>query len=361
MNGRRPLVLLLLALSSVARAQSPDLKAVLVEEKSVLDALDRAVFEARRADLAMKSAEAARAGTEERLRTAQAGLRTAQKARDEAGARLQATLRLVAAARPYGTAASLLLGPEGDDLVRRRALTDRLAARQAGELATMLKAADLAAVAELRAGIERANVYATTAAEKEARERLDTETKARRTLLAALEHDRALALRRATELGASVRSMVADVEGRLSRRPALVPFDRLVGKVRLPMAGAKVAVPFGDVVHPVFKTATPHPGLTLEFAGEVRNVRAVAFGRVVFVGHMRGFGTTVVVDHASGYYTVYAGFSSVAVAMDAIVRDGDLLGRVDRDPGDDAVRLYFEIRHGAEALDPAPFLAKGQP
>ncbi|MBM4394989.1 MAG: M23 family metallopeptidase [Deltaproteobacteria bacterium] len=341
-----------------ARADPDDLRALLREEQSVLAALDRHVFEARRADAAVKASESARAAAEARATAAREVLAAAK--RDEAAARalLLDSLRLAAAAAPYGTAATLLLGPEGEEVSRRRALVDRLAARQAREMESLGRASDLAAAAEFRAGIERANAYAIAAAEREARDRLATETTARQALLAALEKDRALAQRHATEIGAVERALVAEIERRLSSRPSAVPFESLRGRLRNPMAESRVELPFGDRVHPTFKTVTPHPGLTLRFDGAVRNVRAVAFGRAVHVGAVRGLGTTVVLDHASGWYTVYAGLTGTGIAEGAIVREGDLVGQVERAPGDEAARLYFELRRGSEAIDPAPFMAR---
>jgi septal ring factor EnvC (AmiA/AmiB activator) len=338
-------------------AQQRDVTSLLREEKSVLDALDRYVFEARKAEAAMKAAEASKATTEQRLATAARAHEVATARADAARARLAGTLRLVAAASPYGTAATLFLGPDGDDVVRRKALADRLAARQGRELAELTKVSDEAAAAQLRAGIERANAHATAAAEREARARLEEETAARRALLDALDKDRQLAQRHATELAAADRAMVEDIVARLSRKPAPVPFETLKGRVRNPLAGARVAVPFGDIVHPRFKTITPHPGVTLAFPGDSRNVRSVAFGKVAFVGMMRGFGLTVVVDHASGWFTVYAGLGGASASQGYVVREGDLLGRVERAPGDDTARLYFELRRGTEAIDPAPYLA----
>jgi murein DD-endopeptidase MepM/ murein hydrolase activator NlpD len=89
-------------------------------------------------------------------------------------------------------------------------------------------------------------------------------------------------------------------------------------------------------------------------------VRSIAFGRVAWSGRMRGFGTTVVLDHASGWYSVYAGMSSLEVIPGQVVREGDILGKVERTPGDPGVRLYFELRSGDTAVDPLPYLERAQ-
>lgn len=341
-------------------AQQGDLPGILREEQSILAALDRHVFEARRAEAALRAAESAKGTAEARAAAARQVMEQAMRDQAVAAGRLRDTLRLMAAAAPYGTAVAMLLAPEGDEVCRRNALMARIAARQAREVEALAAAADAAVAAEFRAGIERANAHAVAAAEREARERLEVETGERLKLLAALEKDRALAMRHAQELTAVERALAAEIEQKLSRRAAPVPFESLRGRMRNPMADSRVEVPFGDRIHPVFRTATPHPGLTLRHSGPVRNVRAVAFGRVVHVGPVRGLGNTVVLDHASGWYTVYAGLADVSVTVDAVVREGDLLGRAERAPGDDATRMYFELRRGPVAVDPAPFLARGK-
>lgn len=343
--------------SLATQSKGQDLGSLLREEKSLLDALDRYVFEVRRADAAVKSAETAKKLAEERLAEATAAYEAAQKRLQAAKERFSATLRLLAAIRPYGAVATLLLGPDGDDVVLRKVLSERLAKQQLSEIAELVKAAEEAASAQTKALAERASAHAAVRAEKEARQRLESEMQARKQLLMALERDREIAQQHAKELAEADRSMINEITSRLSRQTAPVPFEKLKGRVRNPLAGSRVAIPFGDIVHPRFKTVTPHPGVTLTYKGDVRNVRAVAFGKVVFAGLMRGFGLTVVLDHASGYFTVYAGLANTAVSEGQVVREGDILGKVERLPGDDAVNLYFEIRRGSDPLNPMDYLA----
>lgn len=339
---------------------TPD-ESILHRERSVLDALDDYVFEARRAEQLQFEAENARRVSETRLRAAAAALAEARLLEAETRNRLQATLRLARTTAPFATGPALVLGGEDPTLTRRNALLNRLTRRQGDELGRLARLVREATVAEFVAGIERANAHAAAQVERDARARLETETAARRALLARLEQDRTLHARRARELSQSERELVREIESRLSDRPAPVRFDQLVGKVPLPLVDASLAIPFGDIVHPTFGTRTPHPGLTLAYeTTRSRNVRAVAFGRVAWIGRMRGFGTAVVLDHASGYFTVYAGLHAVSASAGDVVRTGTVLGQVAAPPGDKKALLHFELRHGADAIDPLPFLAPGQ-
>lgn len=352
-------------------APPPDLAALLREEASILDALDNTVFEIRRAEMDLHDAVAAQARLEARQAAAMEALTAARAREVETRTRLHATLRLVAASGRPDLLRVFFGADEADEEARRDALLKRLSARQAAEWKAYMEAVEAARVVEFRAAMERANAHAAARAAREARTRLEAEARARREILAVLERDRALATRHAREVVQAHRDLVQAVQARLSSAPGPVDLERLRGRLRWPLAGARVAIPFGDVIHPRFRTVTPHPGVTLAFRsvcrahppaatcprGNDRNVRAVAFGRVVFAGRMRGYGSTVVLDHASGYYTVYGGLAAVTVSEGTIVRDGDILGRVERVPGEEDLRLYFEVRRGREALDPEPFLA----
>lgn len=377
MSPRRPAaaragVACFAALAALAAMPSPDAVAapspapapdagLLQQERSILDALDDYVFQARRAEEALNAAEEARRLSERRLRDASEALVDARRREAGTRARLQATLRLARTTAPFGTGAALVLGGEDPTLTRRGALLARLTRRQGDELGQLARVVRDATVAEFVAGIERANAHAAARVERDARARLETETAARRALLARLDQDRVLNARRAQELTQSERELVREIESRLSDRPAPVRFDQLAGKVPLPLVDAAVTVPFGDIVHPTFGTRTPHPGLTLAYATTgTRNVRAVAFGRVAWIGRMRGFGTAIVLDHASGYFTVYAGMDTTAVAIGDVVRGGAVLGRVAAPPGERLATLHFELRQGSEAIDPTPFFAPGQ-
>lgn len=359
MRAMVPWVLAFAPLATMAQPSqvpSKDVTSLLQQEVSILDALDQTIFEIRRAEMDLQNALAAQARLEARQEAANQALAAAQDRAAETLSRLRVTLRLVAVSDPPDILRVLIGGDEEE--TRRAALFKRLAVRQAQEYKAYAEAVKAARVLEFLAAMERANAYAAAQAAREARTRLEAEARARREVLKAIERDRALAMRVAREVGQAHSDLVRIVRARLSGASGPVDFERLKGRLRLPLAGARIAIPFGDVVHPYFKTIVPHPGVTLAFPrGEDRNVRAVAFGKVVFLGRMRGYGTTVVLDHASGYYTVYGGLARVEVQEGAIVREGDILGRVHRIPGEEDLRLYFEIRRGHEALNPAPYLA----
>ncbi len=119
------------------------------------------------------------------------------------------------------------------------------------------------------------------------------------------------------------------------------------GSLRRPVPG-RVVVPFGTTVD-AGGARLPHRGVDLAAVpGSV--VGAVAAGRVIYAGPVRGLGEAVVVDHGDGLTSVTGGLERARVARGDGVVPGALLGAAAGD------RIRLEIRAGARPLDPAPLL-----
>jgi septal ring factor EnvC (AmiA/AmiB activator) len=84
-------------------------------------------------------------------------------------------------------------------------------------------------------------------------------------------------------------------------------------------------------------------------------VRSVAAGRVSFADRYDDYGLSVILDHGDHYYSVYASLGSTDVHVGDSVSAGVRVGTVGSTDGSPP-RLYFELRHNASTLDPAPWL-----
>lgn len=82
-------------------------------------------------------------------------------------------------------------------------------------------------------------------------------------------------------------------------------------------------------------------------------VHSVFNGEVSFAGKLPGFGSTVVIDHGDHYYTVYAWMGQVNVRQGQSVTENQVVGRA-------GPRVYFEIRHFSDAIDPADWIKDSQ-
>ncbi len=197
--------------------------------------------------------------------------------------------------------------------------------------------------------------------------------------LADIEAERRLALRGVRQEKQRVESTLAELEAnarqltdllarlersRLGGAPAPAPappaaagpFGGLAGRLDWPVAGP-VLRPFGQSVHPEFKTVTVHNGLAIAAAAGAP-VAAVAEGTVAFVDRLPGYGQCVILDHGEGYYTLYAHASRVHVQRGQRVAAGQVVADVGEPEGGGRPQLYFEIRRGRTPLDPQGWLRR---
>jgi len=85
-------------------------------------------------------------------------------------------------------------------------------------------------------------------------------------------------------------------------------------------------------------------------------VKAVATGRVAYVGWMHRYGLIAVIEHEGGYYSLYGHNQSVAVNVGDEVNPGDVVCNVGSTGGHEKPGLYFELRKGTEPVNPRPWL-----
>jgi septal ring factor EnvC (AmiA/AmiB activator) len=64
----------------------------------------------------------------------------------------------------------------------------------------------------------------------------------------------------------------------------------------------------------------------------------------------------VILDHGDGYFSVSGHLDEIGVEVGEMLAGGDAIGRAGETGSLTGPRLYFEIRRGAAALDPAGWL-----
>lgn len=199
------------------------------------------------------------------------------------------------------------------------------------------------------------------------RERADVDQEAarRRSLLARVRDERAYHERMAGELAEAAKRLEAFVRELQAkqRRVAKVPpggdvpsvgFGTLKGRLPWPTDGRIVSA-YGQQVHPRFGTRTFKSGIDIE-AGEGTEVTAVYPGHVVYTGWFKGYGNLIILDHGSGYYTLYAHAAEIRVREGDDVRQGQIIGTVGDTGSLAGPRLYFEVRYQGRPQDPAEWL-----
>jgi septal ring factor EnvC (AmiA/AmiB activator) len=192
---------------------------------------------------------------------------------------------------------------------------------------------------------------------------LDAERGRKRALASQLGRSRALARGALTELEIAGRALEETVaawrgsgsEAAVAPVPQGPPFPSLRGQLPDPVRGALLGR-FGRVLAPDARSATFRKGVVWE-APVGTPVYAVAAGRVRYAGRFRGYGNVVILDHGGEHFTVSAHLDRIDVRLGDPVAAGAAIGAVGETGSLEGPQLYFEIRRGSEALDPAQWLA----
>lgn len=124
-------------------------------------------------------------------------------------------------------------------------------------------------------------------------------------------------------------------------------FASLKGKLRLPIKG-QIMNRFGRKRK---DSGVTWKGLFIR-AKEGTRVKAVATGRVVFAEWMRGFGNLVIVDHGSGYMSLYGNNQTILKNVGEDVKGGETIAAVGNTGGNQSNGLYYELRKKSVPFDP---------
>lgn len=210
-------------------------------------------------------------------------------------------------------------------------------------------------------------------ARKRELDRLQAETQREKRALAGLTGERRRLLQRirsdsrsneqaATELERARKRILALIgtleKRRLARErgapsgelPLLGDFGKNRGRLPWP-ANGKVERGFGQQTNPRFGTSIFNSGIDIA-APFGAPIQAVSRGRVEYVNWLEGYGKCVILNHGSGYYTLYAHASEISVPVGKEVAAGEVIGRVGDTGSTLGTVLHFEIRRGKDALNP---------
>lgn len=85
-------------------------------------------------------------------------------------------------------------------------------------------------------------------------------------------------------------------------------------------------------------------------------VYAAGAGRVVYVGsQLRGYGNLIMIKHSEDYITAYAHNDQLLVSNGQSIKIGQKIATMGNSDAD-SVRLHFQIRYRATAIDPLRYL-----
>ncbi len=91
-------------------------------------------------------------------------------------------------------------------------------------------------------------------------------------------------------------------------------------------------------------------------AKEGRQVNAVHTGKVVFADWLKGYGLLLIIQHDSGFMTLYANNQTLYKTKGKTVYSGEKIASIGHSGGQLADGLYFEIRRNGQPLQPLQWL-----
>jgi len=133
-------------------------------------------------------------------------------------------------------------------------------------------------------------------------------------------------------------------------------FNLLKGQLPWPTEG-RVISKFGKQWNARLKTTTDNPGIDIK--GQPGSpIRSTMSGIVTTVTYIRGYGTTVIIDHGGGFYTVYSHVTNIQTHVDSEVRSGDVIAYMGDSGSVNGSKLHFEVWGKGQKLDPEKWLMK---
>ncbi len=133
-------------------------------------------------------------------------------------------------------------------------------------------------------------------------------------------------------------------------------FQSSKGRLPWPLKG-RVSIPFGEYKDPEFKIKVFKNGIEIKpYRGE--KPKAVAGGRVVYADWFKGYGLLLIIDHGSGYHSLYGNLSEIFLNTGDIIIGGTVVGKTGKSKLLNYSTLYFEIRHKGKPVNPAQWLKR---
>lgn len=133
-------------------------------------------------------------------------------------------------------------------------------------------------------------------------------------------------------------------------------FNLLKGQLPWPTEG-RVISKFGKQWNSRLKTTTDNPGIDIK-GQPGSSIRSTLSGVVTTITYIRGYGTTVIIDHGGGFYTVYSHVTNIQTQVDSEVRSGDVIAYMGDSGSINGAKLHFEVWGRGQKLDPEKWLIK---
>ncbi|MCL6642208.1 MAG: M23 family metallopeptidase [Candidatus Bipolaricaulota bacterium] len=112
---------------------------------------------------------------------------------------------------------------------------------------------------------------------------------------------------------------------------------------------------FGPRIHPISGEPDFHQGIDIEVP-EGTDVYAACAGRVIVAGRHSGYGLYIVLEHSTGYRTLYGHLSEIGVYRGQFIEGGQRIARSGNTGNSTGPHLHFEILQYGRPLNPLALL-----
>jgi len=148
-------------------------------------------------------------------------------------------------------------------------------------------------------------------------------------------------------------------EERIRRQQAALrskSFSQLRGQLPWPATG-RIITKYGRQWNQKLKTTTDNPGIDIK-GQPGSDIKSVLNGVITTITFIRGYGTTIIIDHGGGYYTVYSHVTNIKTNIDSEVKSGDVIAYMGDSGSINGSKLHFEIWGEGKKLNPESWLKK---
>ncbi len=332
-----------------------NLKDVKAQQEARRKALSAARGEADRAQAAYGTAKSTLEATRKHLKQARTKLDQFTQRMDRHGASVNQRIRLMYEIGEPSYVEVLLDASTFSDFVERADYMQRVAQNDANQLIRF--AGELREVDTLRHGLEQTQAQEEDEARKLNATKADAEQK----------EDQAWALaKQSSDTRARYEGELADLDREEKALEALLAESRrAIRQGGLAYAGTysgwasqpiksshRFTSPFGRRFHPILRRWKHHAGVDLACSTGTR-IYAAAKGRVVVAGYHNGvIGNCVIIDHGSGWSTIYGHMSRVGASRGQHVAPGDVVGYVGSTGRSTGPHLHFGVAKNGSCVDP---------
>jgi len=186
---------------------------------------------------------------------------------------------------------------------------------------------------------------------------LSEKKKSKETILSSVRREKAAHQRMLSELREASRRLRELIkESSKSDTYSGTGYPRLKGKLPWPAEG-RLAIPYGSQKDPQFATPVFRNGIHIQTDSDA-DAKSVYEGKVIFAEWFKGFGQLVIVNHGSGYHTLYGNLSEIFSRVGDIIKENQVIGKVGTSGILNSPGLYFEIRYKGKPLDPIQWLKR---